>query len=325
MRTRLLVVLLTLAAVLAGCQEPDPEAELAQAVDRTLDGSFAYEVALETAGDAGQDQAGALLQGLQASGSRDGDSWSLAVSMLGFEVVDVRVIGPELRHVRLGFGQVLGLLGGPEADLGAEIARELSSRGEDEETVETARAALDGDWLTVEGPLSAEDLARALGDAAESEDGDPAAIARVLGQDVREFVDRYVVIVDQREEDGRTVYEVEVDAGALARALEEADPDDPGELSDIDDRYPGTIVVRDGVVHEAELRVGGDAEDDGAAGDDGDGDADGTLRLRATLEGHGEVPPIEPPEGARTVTSERFLEAVRALSELFSESPPQVP
>lgn len=315
MRTRLLVLLVVLATLLGACREADPETQLADAVDRTLDGAFTYEISLEAdeGGDAGPGgQTGALLRGLLVSGSRDGDAWSLGVAVLGFEVIDVRVEDPDLRHFRLGLAEILGLFGGPDADLSGQVAAELRDRGEDEEIVEVARAALDGDWITVEGPLSGEELARALGDAGDGAAGDPASVAQVLGQDVREFVDRYVIVLDRREDSDRTVYDVEVDTQALAQALADADPDDPDDLADIDDRYPGTVVVRDGVVHEVELRVGGEAQSS-------------QLRIRAVLDDHGDVPEVDQPEQGRTVSSDRFLEAVEALSALFSESPPQLP
>jgi hypothetical protein len=312
------VLAATLLAVLVGaCSPQTPEEELAEAFERTLDSSFVYDASLEGEGEAEeQGELGAILRGIGASGTRDGDAWSVEVSVLGFDVFELRSETPELRHLRLGIAEVLGMIGGPGADPSAAIVEELEARGHDEDTLEIAREALQGGWVTVEGPLDAEDLDRAIGvDEQAADRPDTAAALEALGGDLRGFVDEYVVVDDVEDVGDRRVFDVHVEVRDAMSALSQlgAEPPEDADLEDLPERVPGAVTVEDGLVREVVLSFG-------EGGEDGS-----RTRLRVEVTGHGDAPAIAAPDEAHRTDSERFLVALEALTEVITEVGSPIP
>lgn len=304
------LILALLVAVVPACSPEDPEDQLAEAFGATLGSSFSYEVNLESDETGGGEVASAL-RGLAATGVRGDGAWSTQVTVLGFDIFELHSEDPELRHLRLGLADVLSLVGGPDADPSAALVQELEARDHEAETVEVVRAALQGDWITIEGPLDAADLDRAIGvDGPVGERPDAAAVLEALGGDLRSFVEDYVEVRDVDEAGDTQVFDVEVRVRDAVRALSRLGEEGPQEvdLEDLPERLPGTVIVSDDVVRE--IIVGfGEADDEPSQ-----------TRLHVELGQHGEAPAVTSPDGSLRVGSERFIAALQALSEVFGET-----
>jgi hypothetical protein len=305
------VALAVTALLLAGCREAPPEEQLAAAVERTLDSSFTYAASVEgdrvTEGSA-PDATSTAVRGIRVDGLRADGRWSVGVAVLGFEIIDVRLGGEDLRWIRFGAADVLRLLAGdPEADPGAALVLELEARGVDEETREVVSTLMRGTWLRVEGPLSGADLDRALGtDAGEG----GSSLREILEGDLNTFVEEYVEVRDLEERRGDQHFDILVETRALGEQLARLDTGgatDDLEPDQLPEHLPGSVVVRDGIVQSVVVALSEGAE----TADDG------SLRMRLELEEHGEVEAPEAPEDAETVDSERFLDALAALAEVF--------
>jgi hypothetical protein len=312
-RITTVLVAVVVALLLGACSPADPETRLSQAVETTLVESFTYtaEIEGEATGGGAMTEVGAMLRGLGVDGIRSDEAWSLRVGVLGFDILELRSTGGEVRHLQLGLGRVLSMLGGPETDPSARLVEELERRGVSPGAVEVVREGMRGEWLTIEGPIDPEELDAALGgrDVAET---DRRALIDVLGGDIRGFIDDYVVVLDVEEEDGREVFRIEVETAAIARALDALDGDDADRLQgEPPEKVPGTVTVRDGRIEEIVLEVG----DEGGA----------ASRVVIRLSDHGQVAIPEAPERATVVDAETFLEALHALADLFAETGSPLP
>lgn len=314
-----MAVVLLLATLAPGCRTASPEEQLTSAVERTLEDSFTYVAALEgeRAAEGGEGTTGTVLRGVRVDGLRADDRWSVSVGVLGFDIVDVRIGGPELRWVRFGAADVLRLLAGdPELDPSEVLVGELEGRGVDEETREVVASLMRGTWLRVEGPLSGEDLDRALGIDSEERSGPSSSIGDVLGGDLETFVEEYVEVRDVEERRGDQHFDVLIDTRGLGEQLAQlgagAGDIDPGELPE---QLPGSAIVRAGLLHEVVVALTDQAETAESA----------NVRMRLQLLEHGEAEAPPEPEDTRAVPSERFIEALSVLAEVFGGGLPALP
>lgn len=322
--TRPALWLALVALFVGGCGESgeDPSTRLSDAVEATFGGSFAYEFRItadRSALDAVGDEAGgiaAFLSGFALDGVVDGERSSFDLRVLGTDVLQVRDVGEDAFYLRVGLNEILGSGGAPGLDLAADIAPALEALGIDEEVRGAILAALDGAWVGVEGAFDAQSIAEALGGEAPAEGEVEGDVRQRFGEDLPAFVERFVTVEELVEEEGTTHYDVSLDLRALLRAAAELNQDLgnadtlqdlEADLSELPQRVPGRVTTRDGVITSIVFDV---AEAARAAGDD----LQGRFDLKLDLSDHGDVAPVEAPEGATTITGEQFTDALRRLA-----------
>lgn len=315
-----LVVVAAVVAYLIARGPDDPRSQLVAALERTLGDSFAYTFTVdsEPAAFEGTGEAGALLGGLlsgfEIAGRRGEGAADVRVSVLGFDLIDLRALGDRGLYARLGYSRLAALAGGV-ADPSAAVAKQLEERGVPDDVLAVIRAAFRGRWVGVDERVDPDRLAAVLA-------GEPEATPRrqdlraTLCRDVAGFVDCYLTVGEVTDEGAQRRYRVGLRLRRLLRRLAADQPADRAEDLDADLRQlpellPGTVTVVDGVVSRVVLH--GDA-----AGTSQGGRSDG-LRGVLELDDHGDVELPGPPAEAVTVDAEQFLQAVRVLSELFEQ------
>lgn len=329
-RTRgplLTAVVLLVSLVLAACggEPQDPQAALADAIDETFDGSFAYELtidadpgALDALGeDAGQ--AAAFLTGFRLYGEVDGETTSANVEALGTDLLQLLVLGEEAFYVRLGVQDLLGLMGG--GGFAAEdVVPSLQALGLSTEVQSAVVEGLQGSWVGIEGALDPERFAGLLRSdpAAPDDEEAEAAVRDAFGGDLPGFIERYVTVVEEVEtEEGRTLT-IALQLRDLLRTAAELNTElgmqeRPGlgdleaDLADLPETIPGRVVILDGRIQDMVFAVADTMREAGTA-------IEGDLDIRFAITEHDDVGPIVAPEGASTLTAEQFQDALDTLA-----------
>lgn len=317
-------LLVLLALVAAACSEPDPQQRLEDAFGRTFDDSFAYQLTVEADDEAlqglGADsaQAGAVLQGLAVGGRKDGEALELRVGFGGFDLLQFRSLGEEELYVKMALDQLGAFLGGGQGfDPDTTVVPPLQQAGVSQDVIAAVRAAFNGQWVGIQGPIDSERLQDQLGATpTETSTGQDEAVREALCEDLEGFAACYLAVQEASEEDGRTEFQVQLGLRQLVRALAEAAPtgdqvEDLGaDLADLPEQVPATVTVEDGVVTRLALDLAEALRSGGA-------DAAGSIELRLDLSEHGEVEAITPPEGAVTIAGDQLADAMAALASLM--------
>lgn len=320
-----LAVLTVLGLVSTACSSPDPQTRLENALARTFDGSFAYELtiaadqaALQGLGQQGA-QAGAFLQGFAIAGSRADEAFELRLGFGGFDLVELRSLSEEELYLKLALDQLGAFLGGGQGfDPDATIVPPLEQAGVSGAVIDAVRAAFNGQWVGIEGPIDSDALQDALGGATPSETptGDDQALREALCEDLEGFAECYLEVQEVTEEDGQDVFQVRLALRELVAALSEAAPtgeqveDLRSDIADVPEQVPAAVTVQDGVVTRLAVDV---AE----AVRSGGGDMQGSIELRLDLSDHGEVDEITAPDGATTISGDQLADAMAALANLM--------
>jgi hypothetical protein len=302
---RWLAVLVLVGLALAGCERSSsPQQELRDAFARTLDEDLAFALSTRVEGaslDGPDAETAAFLGAVRLTGVRQQEGPYAAVLDIGGTdpLVEVRGGGGEPLLLRTGFGALLGAEGDPAAELGPRLD-ELGI-GQDERDALVAGFA--GDWIAVSDADDVGDLTGpALGATDRAGDGTDAAS-------------------DPGSDDASTP----LDAGRLLAALEVTSARDVGEVRrfdvvldadvwlgtalgdavqgggvDVPSQVPGTVTVRDGLVHEVRLHLA-------------DQDDDARLELVLVLREHGEVTFPGPVRPVAEVTVAELVELVAVL------------
>lgn len=235
-RTRLrALALLGVAALLASAcgsatGPADPTAAVTDAVRRTFDRSFAFDVHLEI-DDAAASQLGSgepvvsqVLRTLRVTGTVDGPAVRVTVEALGSTLAELRRLDATHTYWRI---DAAALAAATDGDL---VRKEmLEGLPEDDPTArEAATALLDGQWVGIVGETDASNLPGGMGMT------DPGAvrtaIAEHLGASPAELADRFLVASeDAGGQAGRRIA-VQVRVRELARAWSEAVLSRMGEL-----------------------------------------------------------------------------------------------
>ncbi len=323
------VFLIVLASVASACTaSAPPDQRFAQALDRTLGDSFAFEVVLEADQSALADlgpQAGgaaALLSGVRLHGVVDGDDTQFAFDALGGTVVEVRQIqaetGVPVLFVRAGIVDLLAQVGVDQFDAEAQLLDQLVEADAPAEVLLAVVRAFDGEWVGLDGGLGT-----GLGEAAglfppEASEGNAASEAvRAFGTDLEGFLERFVVV--EELEGGILHLELQLDgllraaAGlgeGLAVGRELVDDALEGELADLPARVPGDVRVADGVVEEMAFDVAEAVRASGRA-------VDGRVVVRIRITQHGEAGPVQAPAGVEPLASDTLDDAVAAILRAF--------
>lgn len=304
------------AVLLAGCGFASQETELLAAVDRSFSGSFAYTLHVDAepaAGETDEVGLGSLMRGLEVSGRRVDGNDALVVRVLGFDAFELRSDGVDRVHVRLGLGQLFRVAAGGGVDPSAAMVEALEARGSPREILDTVRAGLDGQWLTVEGRIDTAALERILAGEARSPASETPALRDALCQDLRGFVACFVEVRGVAESGSEQTYDVALDVAELVRRLGSLDPTDVVVgTAEVPERVPGRVVTRDGLIRTVEAEL---TEVD-ATGQEG---SEPVVRVRLEVRDHGSVEPLPAPERTSVVDAEDFLAALAALMELTEE------
>lgn len=319
-------LLAVLALVLAACGAPsDPGDALSEAFEATFADSLVYELSLEA--DSGvltelaedQGQVAALLGGVSLGGVVDGESASVRIEGLGSTLLELRSLDEgDTLYARLGVRDLLAMAAGGDVDPAALLA--LSGAADLPEDVrEVLTAALEGQWVAIEGGLD-----RAVRDGASEADLSDQEIeareimAELLGGDLSGFLDRYVTVAGEDRGDAIRTIEVTFELREFLRAaseLEAADaaadaPSDlEAELADLPETIPGVVEIRDGLVTELRFSLAEPLREAGA-------EVSGALDLVLELSDHGEVDPVVAPEGAVSVDADQLGEALGTLGRM---------
>jgi hypothetical protein len=276
---RWLAVLVLVALALTGCDRASsPEQELRQAVDRTLEGTVAFEVRVRADEPAVGDDPdlASFLEAVRVTGRHRTDgSYHLALDIGGTDaLLEVRGgDGPLL--LRTGLGPLLGVSGSPE-----EALREpFGDLDLDDEGRRALLAAFAGDWLALVD-----------GDAPAGERAGSGASA------AREALVGAVEIVEVHDAGGVRTFEVRVDpqrlrSSHLGRSL--------GGLLDLPAPVPGRVEVREDRVQQVVLELPAAAT--------------GTLELVLIVVDHGELPASGPADPVATLTVAELAELVEVL------------
>lgn len=307
------------ALVLSACGGGGtPQSQLEEAAASTADTSFAYEFtvnadeqALQALGPDGA-QASGFLQSFLISGVRSGEAMELRVGLLGFDVLEVRQLAEDEIYLRVGIQDLAGLAGAQPGDLAAAVVPSLEQAGLSPEVIAAVGAALNGQWVGVQGEVDQEAIQDALGVAPTVDPSEQQERAvEALGGDIQGFVEQYVEVVDVQEEDARRVFDVNIRLRELFRSLAAIDPsgqveDLEADLAQLPEQVGGTVATADGLIELITIDV---AEAIREAG----GQVEGAVELRLELSEHGAVEEITAPDDVTTITGEQLSEALAAL------------
>jgi hypothetical protein len=298
---RWLAVLVLLGLALAGCERSgSPEQELRDAIERTLDEDLAFTLSMRTEGaslDGADAETAAFLGAVRLTGVRQHDGPYAAVLDIGgtAPLLEVRGGGGDPLLLRTGFGALLGAAGDPATELGPR----LDELGVGQDQRDALVASFAGDWIAISDADDVGDLAGpALGATDEANAGtDPEADAGTAPFDL----DRLLAALEvsgARDVGEVRRFDVELDADAwLGTALGDAVQ---GGGVDVPSRVPGTVTVRDELVHEVRLDL---ADHDGGA----------RLELVLVLREHGEVSFPGPAVPVAEVTVAELTELIAVL------------
>lgn len=320
----LIALLAALALVSGACgtASPDPETRLSSAVDDTFDGAFGYRLAIDADRNAldalgeGAAQTAGFLAGFAISGVKD-EAGALSVEVAlgegGTPLMSLRSFGDEAFYLNVGINDFLGMAGAGQFDPRDELAPALDALGFGPEIKTAVLDLLDGNWVGVEGELDAERIRTLLGaDTSDTSEEDvEEATKDALGEDIGEFVERFVTVVETTDTDDGERFDVEFQVREFLRATSELSrrvsaegtdglEDLEADLQDLPETIPGTILVDDGKVTEMRFEVSGD-------------DADGSVLVVLSLSDFDAVDDVERPEGATVLTDEQFTEAIAKL------------
>jgi hypothetical protein len=306
---RWVVLAVLVGLALTGCDRPGPAAsELREAAARTLaqDVAFTLSARTDTPPDAAEDAPlAAMLATFELSGVREaGGRYAFAVDIGGtMPLLEARGGAGDPLLLRSGLGALLGAEGDPASELGPQLD-ELGLEGDQRDAL---IAGFAGDWIALSDADDVGDLAgRALGEETGGDDGaggpdgeggDPFDLERLFAElevtSARDVGDvrRFEVVVDAQDWLGS-----DLDAAAQDGGL------------DVPAAVPGTVTVRDGMVHEVRLQLGAAAD-----GDQPEGQESGGLDLVLVLRDHGEVRFPEPVTPVVEVTVAELAELLSLL------------
>lgn len=328
-RTRpstLLLVALALVASACGTSSPDPDTRLSAAVENTFDGAFTYTLsvdadraALDGLGE-GAGDAATFLQTFGFSGVVDGeDGVSFGIDLGGESpLFEVRTFGEEAFYLNLGINDLLSLAGAGAFDPRDELAPALDALGFEDEVKAAVLDALDGKWVGVEGELDLSRLQALMGQEGEQVDEGEASEAaeELFGDDIPDFFDRFVTVVETVEEDDTERFEVALELRELLRAAGELNQrvgadaapleDLEADLQDLPETVPGTVVVVEDHVTEIRFDVAETAREAGTT-------VEGSILVQVLLADFDDVAPLTKPEGATVLTDEQFTDALAKL------------
>lgn len=313
-----LATVLMVAVMAAGCtadEPPDPETQLVQTIDETLDGAFAYRLVAqadrEALDDLGQSlgSVAARLNLFEVSGVVDGPTVSVDVQVFGTRpLFQLRRFGSEELYVRVGAGDgPLAALATPELEgrlLGVAV-----QTGQPDTVVTAIGALFDGEWVGITGAFDPAALAGLSG--GEDGDADEPGGAE-LPTPLPEIVADYLTVSEQASEDDTTRTRVDLRVRDLLRALASLGQDDfdvgafEEGLALLPETVTGDVVTRDGVVEAIVFDVAEAAREAGE-------DVSGSLELRFELSDHGRPETPEVPEAAVTVPSADLAEGLAQL------------
>ncbi len=321
--TALLAVLLL---VLSACSRTaPPDQRFAEALDRTLGDSFAFEVLLEAdqsaLADLGEQAGGAaaLLSGVRLHGIVDGDATQLSLDALGGTLIELRQVatadGVPVLFVRAGVVDLLAQVGVDDFDAEADLLAQLVAADAPAEVLLAVVQAFDGDWIGIEGGLGT-----GLGEAAGLVPATPQDAASPLapfGSDLEGFLDRFVQVSDL--DDG--ILHLDLLLGDLLRAAagvgsdlaigrEVVDDALEGDLAGLPERVPGDVRVVDGLVEEMAFDVAAAVRADGTA-------VDGRIVVRIRITKHGTAGPVQAPAGTEPIGADVLDGAVAAILRAF--------
>lgn len=322
---RLLILLAVLALAITGCGGAGPTAPedvLLDALQRTLGGSFSFEVTLD-ADDAAQDaiaaedpRAAALLRTLELAGRHDDGGVALGVHAFGLDVADIVSTAEETFHLRVD-PEVVALVSQGETSVDDLLA---GLGGLPEALRAPAETLLAGEWVGIDG-AEARELSERFGGlplGRIDEDEVRASFREHFGS-LRQFVRDDLEIVEA----GDGVYDVAFRArdaarkfagfaedlfggvmGPMAGAGEEGGVGPTqSELAELPETLPGMrLTVAERMIQRVELdvftmlRAGGEHEVPA-----------GELRVVAVLADHGTVEPVEAPADATMLDLEALL------------------
>lgn len=315
-------------AVACSSAPADPAGRLASAVSETVATEFAYDLTVDAApealgslDDASTGGTSELLSSLRVAGVVEGErAASIAVTLVGESpVVEVRSISDEAVYARLGLGDLLASTGGGEAPPAERIEPLLAMLGLAPRAQEVVVAALDGEWVGVEGEIDAARLGALVGPSASPGDAEAEEdVRRQLGGDLPGFVQRFITVTDEREQEDGRVYDVELELRELVRALGGIGGAPGGgfeaALDGLPPTVPGTVETRAGLVTLMSFDVAGAAREAGR-------EVDGAISIDLALSDHGAVEPVAPPDDAVTMTGEQLDDMVLRLDELGEQFP----
>lgn len=265
---------------------------------------------------------GPLLQGLAVAGRRGEDAFELRVGFGGFDLLQLRSLGDEELYLKMALDQLGAFLGGAQGfDPDTTIVPPLEQAGVSQEVIAAVRAAFNGQWVGIEGEIDSDALQDALGGGATPSaptSEDEEAIREALCRDIEGFAECYLDVQETSQEDGRTVFEVQLALRELVRALAQAAPtggeqveDLSSDLGDLPEQVPATVTTEDDVVTRLAVDLAEAMRSAGA-------DTQGSIEVRLDLSDHGEVEEVAAPDGAVTISGDQLANAMAAMAQLMS-------